>query len=216
MNASYPEAKALYERALVIREKVLGPDHAHVAGTLVNLADVDFELHAFDEAERGYERALAIQEKALGENHSDVGSTLRRLADVYVEQNDLDRAQRTFQRALTIYEHALGPDHPYVGNALAGLARVALAQGHPATAVPLAQRAVEVQEKNGYAPDNVATTRFVLARALWEAPIAGGGDRARAVELAKACRDAYRAGGPGWAVELAKVERWLATHDAER
>jgi tetratricopeptide (TPR) repeat protein len=210
MTGSYDEAKALYERALAIREKVLGPDHAHVAGTLVNLADVDVELRAYDVAERRYEQALAIMEKALGRDHADVGSILRRLADVQLEQNDLDEAEQLFQRSLTIYEHALGPDHPYVGNSLAGLARVALAHGRPADAIPLAERAVRVQEKSGYAPDNLATTQFVLAKALWQATAQAGGDRARAVALAEQCRDAYRKGGQGWAVELAKVEEWLA------
>ena len=34
----YPEAEPLYERSLAILEKVLGPEHPHVAAVINNLA----------------------------------------------------------------------------------------------------------------------------------------------------------------------------------
>ena len=37
-QGDYEGAKPLYERSLAIREKVLGPDHPHVASSLNNLA----------------------------------------------------------------------------------------------------------------------------------------------------------------------------------
>jgi hypothetical protein len=50
--------------------------------------------------------------------------------------------------------------------------------------VATAERALKVRESIAVAPDDIADTRFALARALW----AGGGDRARALMLAKQAR----------------------------
>ena len=38
MQGKFAEAERLYERSQAIREKVLGPDHPHVAGSLNNRA----------------------------------------------------------------------------------------------------------------------------------------------------------------------------------
>jgi tetratricopeptide (TPR) repeat protein len=61
MLEAHPQAKALYERALAIREKVLGPEHPDTAKSLGALA----VLLLFDQGDRGgarplFERALAI------------------------------------------------------------------------------------------------------------------------------------------------------------
>ena len=59
----------LYERALAIREKALGPDHPDVAKSLNNLALLYRAQGAYERAGPLYERALAIREKALGPDH---------------------------------------------------------------------------------------------------------------------------------------------------
>ena len=61
----YAEAEALHKRALAIREKALGPDHADVALSLNNLAALYVAQGRYAEAEPLYKRSLAIQEKAL-------------------------------------------------------------------------------------------------------------------------------------------------------
>jgi len=42
----YAEARPLFERALAIREKVLGPDHPDTRTTQAALADIDQHLRA--------------------------------------------------------------------------------------------------------------------------------------------------------------------------
>src|SRR5208282_3898856 len=59
-------ARPLFERALAIREKALGPEHPKTATSLNNLADRLRAQGDLTGARPLYERALAIYEKALG------------------------------------------------------------------------------------------------------------------------------------------------------
>ena len=62
----------LYERALKISEKALGPNHPDVAENLNDLAKLYFKQGKYNEALPLYERALKITEKALGPDHPSV------------------------------------------------------------------------------------------------------------------------------------------------
>ena len=57
------------ERALIIREKVLGPEHPDTAASLSNLAKLLREQGDFAGARPLLERALSIREKVLGPEH---------------------------------------------------------------------------------------------------------------------------------------------------
>ena len=76
-QGAYAHAEPLFERALAIGEKALGPDHPDVATSLNNLAELYRAQGAYARAEPLYERALAIWEKALGPDHP----RCRRLAE---------------------------------------------------------------------------------------------------------------------------------------
>src|SRR5262249_53985685 len=58
-------AQALHERALAIREKVLGPDHADTATSLSFLSSLKWAQGDLAAARLLCERALAIREKVL-------------------------------------------------------------------------------------------------------------------------------------------------------
>src|SRR4026208_1622835 len=73
------EALELYERALAIREKALGPGPPGVGEGLNNLGLVQKDLGRFEESERLHRRALAIFQKSLGEGHVRVASSLNNL-----------------------------------------------------------------------------------------------------------------------------------------
>jgi len=65
----FKEARSALERALVIDEKVYGPDHPTVARDVNNLGLVLRALGELAEARRCFERALKIFQARLGENH---------------------------------------------------------------------------------------------------------------------------------------------------
>ena len=129
-KASTPTPRALYKRALAIREKALGPDHPDVASTLNNLAERLRDQGKYAEAEGLYKRALAIREKALGADHPDVAQTPQQSGHVYQDQGKYADAEgSTSVRWRSGRRRAAG--HPDVANFLNDLARLT---AQPATA----------------------------------------------------------------------------------
>ena len=92
-QAEYGEAEPLYQRALKIDEKALGPEHPDVARDLNNLAELYREQGKYAEAEPLYRRALKIDEKALGPEHPDVATDLNNLALLYDDQGKYAEAE---------------------------------------------------------------------------------------------------------------------------
>ncbi|WP_322512085.1 tetratricopeptide repeat protein, partial [Chloroflexus sp.] len=62
-------ARPLYERALAIRERALGPEHPDTATSLNNLAGLLYQQGDDAAARPLSERALAILEQRLGSEH---------------------------------------------------------------------------------------------------------------------------------------------------
>ena len=146
-RARYSEAEPLYQRALGIREKVLGPEHPEVATSLNNRAELYYAQGKYSEAEPLHQRALGILEKALGPEHPNVASSLNNLAELYRAQGKYSEAEPLYQRALGIREKALGPEHPDLATSLNNLALLYRAKGKYAEAEPLHQRAQRILEK---------------------------------------------------------------------
>jgi tetratricopeptide (TPR) repeat protein len=209
-EGKYTEAHDHHERALAIKQAALGPDHPEVAVSLNNLGNVAKEEGKYEEARRYYERSLAIKEKVLGPSHPDVAVTLNNLGAAADDEGKHEDARRYHERALAIREQALGPDHPLVAFSLTGLGRALLAQDKPADALIHLERALSIRTSNNVDPTRLASTRFALARALWNAPADAGQDRGRARELGELARDAFAAAGEKSAGDLAQIQAWLA------
>ena len=67
-------ARSLSERALAIRDKVLGPEHPDTANSLNNLAALLQDQGDLTGARPLLARALAIHEKVVGPEHLDTAS----------------------------------------------------------------------------------------------------------------------------------------------
>ena len=165
----YPQAVALHERSLAIREQLHGPAHPVVAVSLNNLANVHYSTKAFATATPLYQRALAIQEQMLGPEHPDVATSLSNLANVHLSTGAYDDARRILERAIAIDEKALGPDHPDLASSLQSLASAHRLTGDHAAARTLLERALAIREK-ALGPDhpqvalNLSGLATVLAR----------------------------------------------------
>jgi class 3 adenylate cyclase/tetratricopeptide (TPR) repeat protein len=154
--AAYAPARPLFEQALAIREKALGPDHPDTAMSLHNLAFLVRDQGDLATARPLYERALAIREKALGPEHPDTATTLDNVASLLQDQGDPAAARPLCERALAIREKALGPDDSYTATSLNNLASLLQDQGDPAAARPRYQRALAIREKT-LGPDHPET-----------------------------------------------------------
>ena len=146
-RAAYTQAEPLYQRALDIREKALGPEHPNVAQSLNNLAELYRTQGQYAQAEPLYQRALGIREKALGPEHPDVATSLNNLAALYYAQGQYEQAELLYQRALDIYEKALGPEHPDAATIRENLEMCYESQGQAIKAKPLYQRVLTIFKK---------------------------------------------------------------------
>src|SRR5207245_8375472 len=91
-RAEFGLAKPLYERALKIRERVLGPDHPDTATSLNNLALLLRDQGELAAARPLLERALTISERVQGPDHPDTAASLSTLASLLQHQGELAAA----------------------------------------------------------------------------------------------------------------------------
>ncbi len=146
-RGEYPAAELLLARALAIREKAMGPEHADVAESTTGLAIVYTEQGHHAKAELLFKRALAIREKVFGPEHPEFARSLNHLANVLSEQRRFAEAEPLHKRALAIRENALGLEHFYVAYSLINLASTYREEGRYDEAEPLFKRALATFEK---------------------------------------------------------------------
>jgi tetratricopeptide (TPR) repeat protein len=134
-------AEPLLKRALAIREKALGHDHALTAETTSDLALLYFFEKKFADAEKVGIRVLPVQEKIFGQNGLEVSTTLNRLGMAERELGKFPQAEANLKRALSIREKALAPNHAWIALSLENLASVYAAEGQYDKVAPLITRA---------------------------------------------------------------------------
>jgi CHAT domain-containing protein/Tfp pilus assembly protein PilF len=160
----YDEALPLVQRAIEIREKLLGPNHRDVAiatGELAWLYDMKGELA---KAEPLYERARSIIEKVRGSEHPDVANSLGVLALLYLNRGENAKASLFQARAVAIFEKTLGAEHPRFVDYLNTLAEIHRDRGEYAEAESLLKRALVLGERSlGSDHPDVARTLRNLA-----------------------------------------------------
>jgi len=142
-----PAAEPLFQRALAIEERTLGPNAPELANTLNSLGTLNGYRGDFAQAERLLGRALRIREAALGPQHPDVAVTLNNLAIVKAYQGKPAEAEPLFKRGLAIREEALPADHPDLAVNLEALAVLYDREERTAEAEGLHRRALAIWEK---------------------------------------------------------------------
>jgi predicted Ser/Thr protein kinase/tetratricopeptide (TPR) repeat protein len=131
----YEMAEMMHRRALEIREKLYGDEHARVAEAIRQPA------HSHPEAERMFREALEMRRRLLGEKDPLVADTLTKLQSARTEETRGSRALAAFR--LSWYQSARGPDSrhwPAVhSRGAAGLGPTLRGNRSPGRSRPLAQ-----------------------------------------------------------------------------
>ncbi|MCA9651114.1 MAG: serine/threonine protein kinase [Myxococcales bacterium] len=145
-GSQYERAQESLEQALVLRERVLGPEHPRVAATLDHLGNVADARAAYSEAQAHYRRALAIYERVLGPEHPDLAAVLHNLGVTLRWDGELVQARETIERALAITEASVGAGHPNVAASLFTLGDIAQEEGQLGRAQEHCSRALAIWE----------------------------------------------------------------------
>jgi CHAT domain-containing protein/Tfp pilus assembly protein PilF len=146
-EGKYGEALATIERAVEIRERILGPEHRETVNALHNLATICFHNGDYARAESLHRRVLSIREKLLGPEDAEVATTLNNLSIVYLETEQYSKAEPLIRRALVIKEKVLGPEHLSLASTLINLGIINQKRGDYASAEPYYQRALAIRKK---------------------------------------------------------------------
>jgi tetratricopeptide (TPR) repeat protein/transcriptional regulator with XRE-family HTH domain len=146
-RALFTQAESLLQRALVIQEQVLGPEHLDIASSLNNLARLYRDLGKNELSEPLLQRALAIQEQVLGPEHPQLASSLNNLGRFYHIQAQFENAELFYQRALTIRVQVLGPNHPDTVASFLNLLGIYYARGKYEQNEALLQQALAICEQ---------------------------------------------------------------------
>jgi tetratricopeptide (TPR) repeat protein len=103
-RGEFAEAEPLLEKALEMREQVLGAEHPDLAQSLNDLGVLYNQQGMDKRAELLHHRALAIRETVLEPEHPDVAQSLDNLGSVYYDRNQYTQAELFSRRALAILE----------------------------------------------------------------------------------------------------------------
>jgi tetratricopeptide (TPR) repeat protein/predicted Ser/Thr protein kinase len=203
-------AEREFSRALGIHTRTHVGLHPDAITILTNLGNVDLIREDWAAAAGRYQRAHDIAIALFGPDHLQVGIALVNLGTVRRELGDLEGARAAFARTLELWE-AGAPNNPALAYPLAGLG-ITLADLHePARALPYLERAVELRTTHPSGPADLAQVELALAAVLWDT----GGDRQRAVSLARSAEQRLAPLGEVARTHRHDVDVWLAAHDPE-
>jgi tetratricopeptide (TPR) repeat protein len=100
VQGQYAKAEPLFQRALAIDQKALGPEHPVVAMDLNNQAELYRVQGQCAKAEPLYQQALGVLEKALPPGHPDLATVLENYANCLAKLDRGDESKRlTIQAA---------------------------------------------------------------------------------------------------------------------
>ena len=168
----YAKAEPLYQEALQICQKVLGPENPYTATSLNNLALLYQAMGEYAKAEPLYQEALRIRQKVLGPEHPDTATSLNNLAVLYWVMGEYAKAEPLLQEALRIRQKVLGPEHPDTAQSLNNLAGLYQAMGDTPKPSRSYQEALQIWQKvlgpehpdTAISLDNLALLEFDLGR----------------------------------------------------
>jgi len=186
-SGEYEEAERVLRRALDIRRKTLGPDHAYVGISLNNMGMMLKERGNLDGAEQMLREAYAVRSRVHGENSSEAATTLANVGVVLFERGDLAGAEVVARQTLAAERIIHPAKHPDLARRLSTLGSILQEQGKFDEAEPLFREALEV--RRAVLPPEHPTTAAnleVLAQAHLERIKAGHTPERRAELLAEA------------------------------
>jgi CHAT domain-containing protein/Tfp pilus assembly protein PilF len=146
-KAFEPETRELAQRAIEVKTRALGADHAELAESLNNLAILHFFGGEYLEAKPLWERAIVLRRNALGPDHPKVAHMMNNLANLLTMIGEYDQARELYEQALAIREEAFGPVSVPVGDTLSNLALLLTNIGDYSAALRVSERAVDVKRE---------------------------------------------------------------------
>ncbi len=163
------KAEDRLQKALLILEEQLSPNHPDLAVIMTNLGNVYFELQRPELSERYHQQALNIRKNAFHADDPAIAQSTYNLAVLYESQHKYEQAATFYQQAISLWSASVGPTHPYVGNALSNLSGIYRTQGKHNKAINILQRMLVFKKSVfGAQHEEVAQTLISLGTSYLE------------------------------------------------
>ena len=129
LRKKYAEAKKLHLEAMVIRNRLFGPDHPNVLGSRHALGILYLESGDFEQAEPLLRQVVKERLLSHGDEHTSVASAYSSLGRALYAIGKHEEAEACHIQALAIRRKFLGEDHSKVTTTKKNLASVLLETG---------------------------------------------------------------------------------------
>jgi tetratricopeptide (TPR) repeat protein len=146
-RGTYASARALQEKVLEIRRRILGEEHLN---TLMSMNDLALTLRAqgdLKDARVLQEKALQISRHILGEERLDTLTSMNNLALTLRDQGDLKDARGLQEKALEIRRRIQKEEHPDMLMSMNNLAETLRTQGDIKGARELQEKVLEIRRR---------------------------------------------------------------------
>jgi tetratricopeptide (TPR) repeat protein len=163
----YGRAEPLLNRALEIRQRLLGPSHPQTLRAMDDRAwNVSRQGH-YTEAEKLLREAVAGRRRVLGPEHPDTLNSMSNLAWAVGRQGHYAEAEKLQRETLDLRRRGLAPESPDTLVSIADLASSMYGQGRFAEAEKLEREALGIQQRVlGPEHPQVLTTMNNLANTI--------------------------------------------------
>jgi tetratricopeptide (TPR) repeat protein/predicted Ser/Thr protein kinase len=147
-QAKNEEARAEYERAIEIIQKLRGEGHVRTANISHRMGVIAYRQLNFDESRRLFQSAIDLRDEALGPGHPNNINSLVGIGATYRAQSNLDKAREYPKRAIELSEKAFGPEHLSAARAYNNLGIVNRQDGKLEDAKENYEKALRIYEKH--------------------------------------------------------------------
>ncbi len=168
----YADAEKLTRESLVLRTRVLGPDHPNTLMSMNNLAWLLEQEGKTAEAEKLFREVGEIQRRVLGPEHPDTLRTMFNVATTLRREGRYDESERLHRSVLEVMRRVNGPEARETLGEMDELGLTLYFAGRYAEAEKLQRQLVEIMRRTlgpehidtVEATDNLASTLLVEGR----------------------------------------------------
>ena len=146
-QGDYDKSTEYYDKAIIIREKVLGTDHPETASVYNNIALVYYEKGDYEKALEYYNMALTIHKKVFGTEHKDITHIYNNIALVYAAKGEYNKALELHKKSLSIEVSEYGIMHQYTATTYNNIALIYYYQGDCNKALVYYDKAMNIREQ---------------------------------------------------------------------
>ena len=168
-QGDYKGALVEFNKALAIKEAVLGKDHPETASTYGSIGSVLLEKGDYEGALMENRKALAIEEVVLGKDHPNTAITYNNIGSALSNQGKYDSALVEYRKAADTAERIWGMDHPNTATFYNNIGSVLSDQGKYDGALVEYRKAADTAERI-WGIDHPTTATFYnnIGKVLYE------------------------------------------------